>query len=270
MSSNLNFTSLVTRLLIGAGCWLLVGVVGCDNERKPQTEATGYVYSKAGLFTPREMTVSFDGEVPDEAYINALIESSGATILHCTFRRPDFAMYLVKTPLGKSLAEVGAELSVDSSAPNWSPNFVFFADSTSELLYAEDGSRPLFELRPGIVHLPPDIALEFIVTVRGFRGENWADIPTLEVAWVDVLRERVVTKSGALSVISRGVDLGVVVILVEGDGKAWELLGSAAGEIAQLPGVDGAHVTVTGCERHMSPASRAGGYWFRVNSYALE
>ena len=246
---------------------VLAALLGCFGE-KPDAEATGYVVSLVDTFQPRQLFLIFEEGTPEDDML-AVIQSAGATVLSQNPARPQ--NFLVETPLGYSLQEIHDHLESDSRISVCMPNFLMYIDTWgTHILMAEDGSGQLYWFAGTGTDALQEVALEYIVRVRGFhRGEDPEGVPIMDVQSVWPLRERVVQKQGTITLIDRGSE-GVVVILIDDDGDAWELLGELAEEIAALPGIEGADIAVDGCERHVSVTSRAGGLEFRVTSYVLD
>lgn len=242
---------------------VLAALLGCFGE-KPDAEATGYVVSLVDTFQPRQLFLIFE-EGTSEADAEAVIAATDSTVLNYT---PSRRHYLIETPLGYSLQEIHDQLESDSRISVCMPNFLMYIDTWgTHILMAEDGSGQLYWFAGTGTDALQEVALEYIVRVRGFhRGEDPEGVPIVDVQSVWPLGERVVRKGGTITLIDRGSE-GVVVILIDDDGDAWELLGELAEEIAGLPGIEGAEIAVDGCERHVSVTSRAGGREFRVTAY---
>ncbi len=249
------------RLLLPA---IAVAVLsGC--EWIPDTEAEGYVTSHENTFVPRQLMVWFVGGT-SETDAEAVIATSGSSVF-----RFYTSSLLIETPLGYSLQEIEAALEAHPLVYFCVINAIGYecVPSGSHRLMAEDGSGQTYWLREGRVDLQ-SVAYEYVVRVRGFyEGESNQGVGIMKVTSVQILRDRVVRWGGTITLIDRGSE-GVAVILVDGlQGKAWELLGPVAEEIAGLADVDGALIGVRGCERPVSLTSRAGGRELRVVSYEL-
>ncbi len=242
-------------------------ISGCIGGPEPDTEAEGYVTSYVNTFMPRQLMVWFvDGTSETDA--EAVIATSGSSVLWSDPIDPIYM--LIGTPLGYSLLEINDTLEADPLVDFCLPNFIGYFDTFGfHGLMAEDGSAMSYWLRESGVDLQ-SVAYEYIVRVRGFyQGEANEGVGIMNVTSVEILRDRVVRRGGRITLIDRGSD-GVAVVLVDGlQGKAWELLGPLAQEIAGLSSVEGAVISVRGCERPESVTSRAGGRELRVVSYEL-
>ncbi len=239
-------------------------LLGC--EPIPDTEAEGYVTPYINTFAPRQLMVWFKDGVT-EAEAETVISATGSTVSHGPIITE---RYLIETPLGYSLQEINDTLEADPLVDFCVPNFyMYIATFGFYGLMAEDASAMTYWLRESGVDLQ-SVACEYIVRVRGFyEGEANEGIGIMKVTSVEILRDRVVRWGGTITLIDRGSD-GVAVVLVDGlQGKAWELLGPVAEEIAGLSDIDGALISVRGCERPDSFTSRAGGRELRVVSYEL-
>lgn len=229
-------------------------------------EAEGYVVDLYPPYPPRQLFAWYESGTA-EADAQAAIAATGSTVIE---HAPGSTDYLIETPLGKSLQEVMDELE---SNPSFPATVTDAGDGIIDALFyyelmAEEESGRVWYLTGG--SFLRDVELEYVVRVRG--SKRWTAVdgtPVIDPVSADILRDRVVQKHGTIALVDRGAE-GTVVILVEDSGDAWELLGVLAGEIAALSGIDGAGVTVDGCERPVSLTSRAGGLELRVTSYVLD
>jgi hypothetical protein len=246
---------------------LLVLLSCADNvDRKFGSEASGYVVSLVGDFVPRQLVLAYpDGTSEDDALV--AIAATGSTVLQHT---PGTTRYLIETPLGKSLQEIIAQLSASPLSPACMPNFVMHSNCYGPyILMAHDESGQLRWLRDQGAGLE-SVALEYVVRVRGdCVGRDPGGIPVMNAGWVEILDDRVVEKHGTIALFDGGSG-DAIVILVDDSAAAWEVLGPVTDEIASVPGIQGAGITLSGCELPPGLTSRAGGLQMRAAAYTLD
>jgi len=250
--------ALAILVLAGAGC--------ADSEDffcppALSHEAVGYISTDLNLFKPRELVVYFSESAP-AAEVQAALDSVPAEVL---FQYPSTYLYTIRTALGYSLEEIMAILRQSPWLVAVVPNYAWRFESYGIYwLEALDTGEVLvwFNDEPGV---PP---LEQIVLVEGWVERIAPDgHPFLKVSNILALIDRIILRAGTVVLVDRGPE-GVVVILEEADGAAWELLGPLAEEIHSLAEASpGLALTVRGVEIFPSLTSRAGGLSLRVTAY---
>ena len=252
--------ALAILVLAGAGC--------ADSEDSfcPGSlsyQAVGYISTDLNLFKPRELVVRFSESAP-AAEVQAALDSAQAEVL---FQYPSTYLYTIRTALGYNLEEIMAVLRQSPWLIAVVPNYVGSIPEARwgvyRLLGQESGDVLLwFNDEPGV---PP---LEQIVLVEGWVERIAPDgHPFLKVSNILALTDRIIRLVGTVALVDRGLE-GVVVILEEADGAAWELLGPLAEEIRSLAEASpGLALTVRGVEIFPNLTSRAGGLSLRVTAY---
>lgn len=244
-------------------------VFACGEEEGPNfeladtIEAKGYINTDVAQFKPRELVVMFFDTATDLEIQNLLSSLQLEVISHY----PATPLYGVRTPLGYSLEEMETQLEASPLVESAAPNYLGHLDSgfygtywlldpdTDEILW-------WFNQEP---NAPP---LEKIVRALGKKKYVAPDgKPHVVLLSVEVLEDRIISLAGTVLLVDRGPE-GVVVILEEADGAAWELLGPLADEIRSLAEASpGLALTVRGVEIFPSLTSRAGGLSLRVTAY---
>jgi len=256
---------LLPPLAAACACALAVAAPGCDLTTHAQ--ATGFVRA-ADTFEPRGLEVIFENGT-DSAAADGIVAGLGIGATLDSFVLGPPPVGIVETPLGYSLNETSVLLEAEIGVVSASEVSVPYVGAPTEyLLVSEDGAREVAWLREGGTDLSP-LEYEYVVRVEGTHDVlGGTDIGVLDVESIEVTGDRVVQKGGTITLVARGGPLPVVNLVDEFREEAWELVGTVADEIAALPALDGALISVTGTELPPSLTSYAGGLSLEATAYA--
>lgn len=248
---------------LGAACCVALGAVFVGCIIPLNFVKTGVIYSNMMEIYPRHMYVNFFDDVADVEAL-ALIDSFGATYLH---HSAGWNMYYVQTPIGASLQEACDHFEASELVEYACPSmFGCMISAGGHRLVTENDE--LYWLFHDDWDYLDGFMREWVVEVRGIQTyDNLEGAPAVEVYSVRIIEPNYLTFHGTITLAGPSDEY---LLLVDDSGDVWELLGSAAEEIAGLSDIDGAGVTVTGIDKGVSTEAHSGGLQLEVSSYQLD